>query len=130
MAVFAIPAGVIIDRADHRKLIARADLLRAAIVLEILLLAGLAFLLGSAEVLRDNAAQTILPSIVDPEDLEAANGQMWGPRRSPANFIATATVTVQLLFARDVLEITSVAYGLVLSVGRLVLSLGPSLRRA
>ena len=74
--LFAIPAGVIIDNADLRKLIARADLLRAAIVVAILMLAmskeiegavwvlaGLAFLLGSAEVLRDNAAQTMLPSI-------------------------------------------------------------------
>lgn len=84
--LFALPAGVIIDRSDRRKLIARADLMRAGIVLAILLLAlgdpapgaiwalaGLAFLLGSAEVLRDNAAQTILPALVDPDDLEAAN---------------------------------------------------------
>ena len=68
--LFALPAGVIIDRSDQRKLIARADLLRAGIVLTILLLAmadtspgavwvlaGLAFLLGAAEVLRDSAAQ-------------------------------------------------------------------------
>ena len=63
--LFALPAGVIIDRTDLRKLIARADLLRAGIVFAILLLAinepadgaiwvlaGLAFLLGSAEVLN------------------------------------------------------------------------------
>ncbi|MCG3267805.1 MFS transporter [Yoonia sp. I 8.24] len=201
---FAIPAGVIVDNADHRKLIARTDLLRAAIVLAILMLAmneqargavwvlaGLAFILGSAEVLRDNAAQTMLPSIVDPEDLERANGQLWsseqltgqfiGPplaglliaagigipfgvdaallvlaaglvwmislqpkvkgtasfraalvegitfmRRDPlllrlaivlgiANFIATATITVQVLFAQDVLALSAFHYGWVLS---------------
>lgn len=37
-----------------------------------------ALALGSAEVLRDNAAQTLLPSIVATEDLERANGRMWG----------------------------------------------------
>lgn len=206
--LFAIPAGVIIDRTDHRKLIARADLLRAGIVLAILMLAlseqiagavwilaGLAFLLGSAEVLRDNAAQTILPSIVDSSDLEAANGQLWsteqltgqfiGPplagilitagigipfgldvallvlaagfvwlitlqpqmrvhtsfckallegiafmRGDPlllrlavvlgvANFLATATITVQVLFAQEVLGLSAASYGMVLSVAAL-----------
>ncbi len=203
--LFAIPAGVVIDKADLRKLIARADLLRAAIVVAILMLAmskevqgavwvlaGLAFLLGSAEVLRDNAAQTMLPSIVESKDLEVANGQLWsseqltgqfiGPplagvliamgigipfgfdaallvlaaglvwmislkpkppittnfrtalvegisfmRGDPlllrlavvlgvANFIATAVVTIQILFAQDVLAISSYSYGLILSV--------------
>ncbi|MEJ2020117.1 MAG: MFS transporter [Maritimibacter sp.] len=203
---FAIPAGVIVDRADKRRLIARADLLRAGIVLAVMmlavsgpmpgavwLLAGLAFLLGSAEVLRDNAAQTILPSLVDPGDLEAANGQLWsseqltgqfiGPPLAGvliaagigipfgldaamlvlaaglvwmislrpqlrihagfgealkqgiafmrgdrvllrlavvlglANFIATATITVQVLFAREVLGLSAAEYGMVLSGG-------------
>ena len=98
--LFALPAGVVIDRTDRRKLIARADLLRAAIVLAIMMLAlgdsvesaiwvlvGLAFLLGSAEVLRDNAAQTILPAIVEPEDLEAANGQLWSTEQLTGQFI-------------------------------------------
>ena len=203
--LFALPAGVIIDRSDQRKLIARADLLRATIVFAILLLAlnaptasaiwllaGLAFLLGSAEVLRDNAAQTILPSIVYKKDLEVANGQLWsteqltgqfiGPplagvliatgiavpfgidvamlviaaglvwlitlppqlRESQgfmtaliegisvmrgdrdllrlaivlgiANFIATATITIQVFFAQDVLGLSAASYGLILSV--------------
>jgi hypothetical protein len=35
-----------------------------------------------AEVLRDNANQTIIPNIVEPEDLEKANGRICGaPRR-------------------------------------------------
>lgn len=203
---FALPAGVIIDRTDLRKLIARADLLRAVIVVAILLLAlndpvaeaiwvlaGLAFLLGSAEVLRDNAAQTILPAIVESNDLEAANGQLWsteqltgqfiGPPLAGvliavgvglpfgldvamlvlaaglvwlialpkqvrvkasfgkalvegitfmrgdavllrlavvlgiANFLATATITVQVLFAQDVLGLSAAGYGIILSVG-------------
>lgn len=203
--LFSIPAGVVVDRVDRKKLIARADLMRAAIVTSILALAlgapgpeaiwaltGLAFLLGAAEVLRDNAAQTILPSIVAGSDLEAANGQMWsveqltgqflGPplagvvialgvavpfgldaaalvlaaglvwlitldphersdtafwaalrqglafmRTDPpllrlaimlgiANFLATAVITVQVLFAQDVVGLSPAGYGLVLSV--------------
>ena len=98
--LFALPSGVIIDRTDRRKLIARADLIRAGIVTAIMmlalsdpvasavwLLAGLAFLLGCAEVLRDNAAQTILPSIVAPADLEMANGQMWSAEQLMGQFI-------------------------------------------
>lgn len=37
-----------------------------------------ALLLGTAEVLRDNSAQTLMPAIVDPENLEKANGRLWG----------------------------------------------------
>lgn len=97
---FALPAGVIADQVDRRKLIARADLLRATLVGAILwlalsapgpsaiwLLAALTFLLGAAEVLRDNAAQTILPDIVTPSDLESANGQMWSVEQLTGQFI-------------------------------------------
>lgn len=98
--LFALPAGVIIDRIDRRKLIARADLLRGGMVLAIMMLAlsapangavwilaGLTFLLGCAEVLRDNAAQTMLPSIVESGDLESANGQMWSAEQLTGQFI-------------------------------------------
>ncbi|MGH8775430.1 MAG: MFS transporter [Jiangellaceae bacterium] len=46
-----------------------------------------ALLLGSAEVLRDNAAQTLLPSIVPKDRLETANGQMWGAELVTNSFI-------------------------------------------
>jgi MFS family permease len=97
---FALPAGVVADRTDRRKLIARADFVRAFIVSAILLLAlstatpisiwllaGLAFLLGTAEVFRDNAAQTILPDIVAKDDLEKANGQMWSVEQITGEFV-------------------------------------------
>lgn len=93
--IFALPAGVWTDRLDRRRMIVQADLLRCGLtglivalavalpqtpgapVLWIAALALLAFLLGMAEVLRDNAAQTLLPALVDKSDLEAANGRMW-----------------------------------------------------
>ena len=38
---------------------------------------GATFLLGTAEVLYDNTAQTIMPSLVDEAHLEKANGRLW-----------------------------------------------------
>lgn len=100
--LFALPAGVWTDRADHRALIWRADALRAVMATGILMLALsatpdqavliwplalLAFLLGAVEVIRDNAAQTILPSVVESRDLERANGQMWSAEKVAGEFI-------------------------------------------
>lgn len=97
----AIPAGLVADRVDRRRLILAMDVLRAAAFL----VAGLAFALsgplppapadglvradlfallalaavtvGAAEVFRDNAAQTMLPALVPHDRLEAANGRLW-----------------------------------------------------
>jgi MFS family permease len=44
-------------------------------------------LLGTAEVLRDNSAQTILPNIVAPEHLERANGRMWSAEGVANTFV-------------------------------------------
>ncbi|QDO87687.1 MFS transporter [Ornithinimicrobium ciconiae] len=55
-----------------------------------LLLAALclvALLLGSAEVVRDNAAQTLMASIVDKPQLERANGRLWGAETAMNNFV-------------------------------------------
>jgi MFS family permease len=105
--VFTLPAGVITDRVDRRKLIAWMDtfrfLLTAGVAAAIAtaagslpapttavfippsnqagwltLLYGSALLFGFAEVLRDNAAQTLMPAIVTPSALEKANGRLWG----------------------------------------------------
>jgi len=106
--LFSLPAGVWTDRADRRRMMVRADLVRTALTLlvialilsvpalpqpagagpgPILALAGLSFLLGTAEVLRDNAAQTLMPQIVAPADLERANGQMWSAEQVMNQFI-------------------------------------------
>jgi len=105
--IFSLPAGVITDRVDRRKIMVWANVFRtaltavvAAIVLwqtsslpapdEIggsgevttnwivyLTLLVSALLFGMAEVLYDNSAQTILPAMVEPEGLERANGNLW-----------------------------------------------------
>jgi len=113
--VFSLPAGVITDRVDRRKVMVLMDSLRAVITLfvaiavlglgddlpepdalktvmgtrpalyTILIVASL--LLGFAEVLRDNSSQTIIPSIVEPEHLERANGQMWSAEQIANTFV-------------------------------------------
>ena len=94
-ALFALPAGVLTDRHDHRRLILGADAARLVLSIALLTLAltaspgtgpvlglaALAFLLGAAEVLRDNTAQTFLPDVVDKTQLERANGALWATER-------------------------------------------------
>lgn len=99
--LFALPAGVITDRHDHRRLLIGADAVRVVLSLcllvlaltatpgtgPVLVMAGLTFVLGSAEVLRDNTAQTFLPSVVDKRHLEQANGALWSTEQLAGQFI-------------------------------------------
>ncbi len=116
--LFTLPAGVITDRANRLRLIVNADLLRfvlTALVVGVILvipefppaqpglwiaaLAALAFCLGSAEVLRDNAAQTLLPSIVRKEDLEVANGRLWTIEHIMGHFVGPPLAGVLIALA-------------------------------
>jgi MFS family permease len=103
--VFTLPAGVITDRVDRRKAMVSMDALRTVLTLVVafavlgrqgslpgpddvdsvtgtqtglyLLVLVATLLLGMAEVLRDNSAQTIMPNVVHATQLEKANGRMW-----------------------------------------------------
>jgi MFS family permease len=117
--LFSIPAGVIVDRRDRRLLMIQADVFRLlltggviALILSvptfppdgdpltyILALSGLALLLGTAEVVRDNAAQTVLPSIVAKADLETANGQMWSVEQIMGSFVGPPLAGILIAFA-------------------------------
>jgi MFS family permease len=83
--VLSLPAGALVDRYDRATLMWRAQAVQAAVVtavavlvvvraanVELLALAGL--LLGSAEVIFSNAAQSVLPALVPAELLPRANG--------------------------------------------------------
>ncbi len=115
--IFTLPAGVITDRVDRRRIIVAMDFFRGILTLIVaafvylqrdslpslneltsitdmktnwtLYLVALvsALLFGFAEVLRDNAAQTFLPSVVEAENLEKANGRMWSAEALTNSFI-------------------------------------------
>jgi len=81
----SLPAGALVDRHDRATLMWRAQAVQAAVVavlailivfrradIDVLALGGL--LLGCAEVIFSNAAQSVLPALVPPELLPKANG--------------------------------------------------------
>jgi MFS family permease len=85
--VWSLPAGVLVDRYDRGTLMWRAQVAQGltiaavaglvlAHVIDIPLLIVLGFLLGSAEVIFSNAAQSVLPDLVPPAELPKANGNL------------------------------------------------------
>ena len=85
--VLSLPAGVVVDRYDRGMLMRRSQVAQgltiavvAVLVLvhrvDIALIVLLAFVLGSAEVIFSNAAQSVLPDLVPPERLPKANGNL------------------------------------------------------
>ena len=115
--VFTLPAGVITDRFDRRKIIVAMDYFRGLLALVVAVtvtaeasslekldeitassntetnwmlysvLVITALLFGCAEVLRDNSAQTLLPSVVEEKQLEGANGKLWSVEFLANSFI-------------------------------------------
>jgi MFS family permease len=115
--IFTLHAGVLTDRFDRRKLIVAMDFMRGLLTVfvglvvffnkdsfpaldELTSITNLetnwpiyftllitAFLFGLAEVLRDNSAQTLMPSVVAKENLEKANGRMWSAESLTNSFI-------------------------------------------
>lgn len=125
--VFTLPAGVIADRVDRRRAMVAMDLTRGCLTL-VVAFAVLAqqgslpapdrvadvvdtrvslyaavvistLLLGCAEVLRDNAGQTFLPSIVEPAQLERANGNLWSVEAVANTFIGPPIGSLLLMGA-------------------------------
>lgn len=118
--VFSLPAGILVDRHDRRRIILTADALRAAAYAAaglavwwalpfgepplrgtdhpgiFALVALAAICVGLAEVLRDNAAQTMLPTLVPVDVLERSNGRLWSVEYVMNNFIGTAAAGVLL----------------------------------
>ncbi|WP_327233909.1 MFS transporter [Streptomyces sp. NBC_01317] len=84
--LLALPAGVLADRVDRRRLVLGSNAVRAAALAgaalalaqdrPLVLLYGLAFVLGVAETLADTAAPAMLPRLVDERHLERANGRL------------------------------------------------------
>jgi MFS family permease len=85
--VWSLPAGVIVDRYDRGSLMWRSQVVQGVIIaliavlllvheVDIALLILVGFLLGSAEVIFSNAAQSVLPDLVPAEQLPKANGNL------------------------------------------------------
>ena len=115
--IFTLHAGVITDRFDRRKLIVGMDFFRGLLTVAVGVIVLLnhdslpslnelksltdldtnwalyvtlviaSFLFGMAEVLRDNSAQTLMPSVVAEENLEKANGRIWSAESLTNSFI-------------------------------------------
>ncbi len=118
--LFTLPAGVITDRLDRKKIIVATDLIRgvvtalATIILifhrnefahlnnplnaynggsQSIILGMMmlsSFLLGSAEVLGNNSSQTFLPEVLPHDQLAKGNGQMWSAEYLTNSFIGPA----------------------------------------
>jgi MFS family permease len=97
--LFAIPGGVLVDRADRRRLMVAIDWSRVGImaVLAIALLGGwssialldvVLFLINTGEVVFRSASQAVIPAMVPRERLERANGWLIGGTTLMQNMIA------------------------------------------
>lgn len=85
--LFGLQAGAIADRVNRRLLVASVDLVRAGVlallctsivtgVVSVAVVLISVFVLGTAEVFADSAAQTLLPMLVHRDDLPIANARL------------------------------------------------------
>jgi MFS family permease len=96
--LFALTAGALADRLDRRRTMTLVNAARSVVIGVLALVIALdvealwmlyviAFVLGVGETLFDTAAQSILPNVVDAQQLDRANGRLY----------AAETVTNQFL---------------------------------
>ncbi|MBX3531195.1 MAG: MFS transporter [Rhizobiaceae bacterium] len=136
-AIMALPAGVVTDRVDRRRLILTMDVLRAGAfsLAAVTLWAALplptapetgvsapwtfaalivaAAMVGGAEVFRDNAAQTMLPAMVPHERLETANGRLWSVELTANSLLGPVAGAFLVAFAVPLpFAGNAIAYGL------------------
>ena len=125
--IFTLPAGVITDRVDRKKAMVFADFTRFGLTLIVaiavlgrqsrlpgadelskvtgtstglyIVLLVATLLLGTAEVLRDNCGQTFMPSIVEVDQLQKANGRMWSAEMIANTFVGPPLGSLLLLAA-------------------------------
>ena len=142
--LFTLPAGVITDRNDRRRLMVGANAVRAVLTAvmavavlirqdviaapddiehvvgtEVFLYVAIlvaTLLLGTCEVLYDNSAQTFMPAIVDNEHLERANGRMYSAEIVANQFIGPPLASL-LLVTGFVLPVVFDAATFALSAG-------------
>ncbi|NNC13739.1 MFS transporter [Planctomonas sp. JC2975] len=94
----ALFGGVIVDRADRRRLMLFTQVGQMLVVAVIAAVAGLhvtqiwmlyvlAFVMGCADVLFMSASQAFVPTIVEEDDLDAANGRLVAAESASRDFL-------------------------------------------
>lgn len=97
--LFAIPAGIAIDRLDRRRVLALAQAVRVGLSLLLITLVWtetlsiwwlylMIFVYGAFETLYDGASRAIPPSIVATADLPTANGRIEAGEQVMQNFVS------------------------------------------
>lgn len=95
--VFGVVGGTIVDRVSRVRLLVAVQLGRMLIVAvlaafvwldaaSMLLIYATAFLVGIGEVLADTAMQSLIPVVVEDEELERANGQLYAAQAVANDF--------------------------------------------
>jgi len=85
--LFGLYAGALTDRLDRRRIVITVDLVRTVVLavlatfivterVSIAVVLAALFALGTAELFADNASSTLLPMIVDRDDLAIANSRL------------------------------------------------------
>lgn len=97
--LLSLISGALVDRLDRRRLMVAVDGFRTVLLgflglavmlnfVNIPLLYGVFFLMGTAETLFDTASVSILPAVVPRERLEKANGRLFGAQIVANEFAA------------------------------------------
>ncbi len=132
--VFALVAGALADRNDRRRTMVGVAVLRTAVTvaLAVGILAGVvslpvlylaAFVLGIGETLFDTAAQSIMPAIVERDQLSRANGRLYAAELTANQFVGPplggilAGIGIALAFAGSAVAFAVAAVGLALLSG-------------
>lgn len=103
--LFALPAGALADRLDRRRTMISVNVARSLVIGVLAVLVGvgqaelwmlyvLAFALGTGETLFDTAAQSVLPSIVEADQLDRANGRLYAVELTANQFIGPPLAAV------------------------------------
>lgn len=96
--LFALPAGMLVDRIDRRRAMLGANCVRGMLMLilvfavaagakSIWALYFAAFCVGTAETLYDTSAQSIIPQVVPREQLTRANARLYAAQMTANQFI-------------------------------------------
>ena len=111
--LFSLVSGALVDRLDRRRVMWVVDGLRTILLgflslavlmnfASIPLLYAVFFLMGTAETLFDTASVSILPAVVARENLEKANGRLFGAQIVANEFVAPPLGGVLFAFAASV----------------------------